>query len=202
MNSGKQHRLKRTLLPLLLFALLLSAFRWPGSQKERTASFFAMDTYMTIRFTGGSDELLQAAEDTVTSLEELISVTIDTSEVCRLNRDGECRISYDTALLLGKALALCEETGGALDISVYPLVREWGFTTGNYHVPSEEVIEALLEHVNYKALATDSDTVTLPPEMAIDFGGIAKGFTGDRILQLLQEEGVTSAILSLGGNIQ
>ncbi|MBQ9322583.1 MAG: FAD:protein FMN transferase, partial [Eubacterium sp.] len=154
------------------------------------------------RFTGGSDELLQEAEKEVNALEKLISVTLDSSEVFRLNRDGECRISYETALLLGRALALCEETDGAMDISIYPLVREWGFTTGNYHVPPEEVIEALLEHVNYKALAMDSDIVTLPPQMAVDFGSIAKGFTGDRILQLLREGGVTSAILALGGNIQ
>ena len=195
--------IKRILLiPLLLFAMLLSAFGWLNSRKERSTSFFAMDTYMTIRFTGGSDELLQAAENEVNALEQLISVTLDSSEVFQLNRNGECRISYETALLLGRALALCEETDGAMDISVYPLVREWGFTTGNYHVPPKEVIETLLEHVNYRALAMDSDIVTLPPEMAVDFGSIAKGFTGDRILQLLREGGVTSAILALGGNIQ
>ena len=203
MNSGKHLKNKYILLILLLcFSLLLSAFSWRQDRKERSASFFAMDTYMTIRFTGGSDALLKEAEESVLSLEQRLSVTLENSEIHRLNTAGEARISYETALLLGKALELCKETDGALDISVYPLVREWGFTTGEYHVPSEEVILSLLEHVDYTALAMDSDIMTLPAGMAIDLGSIAKGYAGDRICQLLREGGVTSAILDLGGNIQ
>ena len=109
----------------------------------------------------------------------------------QLNETGEAKISYETALLLGKALELCSETNGALDITVYPLVREWGFTTGKYHVPSEDVIRSLLEHVDYTALGLDSDIMTLPSGMAIDLGSIAKGYAGD-----------SSAILDLGGNVQ
>ena len=204
MNSGNRRKLHTAwrLAAVLLSLLLLSACAQVNRQKERSTSFFAMDTHMTIRFTGGSDALTEAAEKEVRTLENLISVTLESSEIHRLNETGESRISYETALLLGKALELCKETGGALDISVYPLVREWGFTTGEYHVPSGEVIRSLLEVVDYKALALDSDIMTLPAGMAIDLGSIAKGYAGDRICQLLREGSVTSAILDLGGNIQ
>ena len=204
MNSGNRCKLHIAWLlsAVLLSLLLLSACAQLTPQKERSTSFFAMDTHMTVRITGGSDELLKAAEDEVRTLENLISVTLDTSEIHQLNAAGETRISYETALLLGKALELCRETDGALDISVYPLVREWGFTTGEYHVPSEEVIRSLLKYVDYTALGLDSDIMTLPAGMAIDLGSIAKGYTGDRICQLLRNGGVTSAILDLGGNIQ
>ena len=204
MNSGNRCKLHIAwlLFTALLSLLLLSACAQLTPQKERSTSFFAMDTHMTVRITGGSDELLKAAEDEVRTLENLISVTLDTSEIHQLNATGETRISYETALLLGKALELCRETDGALDISVYPLVREWGFTTGEYHVPSEEVIRSLLKYVDYTALGLDSDIMTLPAGMAIDLGSIAKGYAGDRICQLLRDGGVTSAILDLGGNIQ
>ena len=204
MNSGNRQKLHIAWLlsAALISLLLLSSCMQLNMQKERSSSFFAMDTHMSVRFTGGSDELLEEAEKEVRTLENLVSVTLNTSEIHQLNETGETKISYETALLLGKALELCRETDGALDISVYPLVREWGFTTGEHHVPSEEVIRTLLEHVDYTALTLDSDIMTLPAGMAIDLGSITKGYAGDRICQLLRESGVSSAILDLGGNVQ
>ena len=203
MNSGNERKFHIIrLLSFALFFFLLSGCAQLNLQKEKSSSFFAMDTHMSVRFTGGSEKLLEAAEQEVRTLENLISVTLNTSEIHQLNETGEAKISYETALLLGKALELCSETNGALDITVYPLVREWGFTTGKYHVPSEDVIRSLLEHVDYTVLGLDSDIMTLPSGMAIDLGSIAKGYAGDRICQLLREGGVSSAILDLGGNVQ
>ena len=53
-------------------------------------------------------------------------------------------ISEKTAELLSKALDICDETNGALDITVYPIVKAWGFTTGENRVPSEEEIKNLM----------------------------------------------------------
>lgn len=186
---------------LCLAAALLAGCAPPAEPLERT--FFAMDTVMVLRlYQGGGETLLDAAEERVRELEALLSVTDEASEVYALNHSGRARLSPDTAQLLAGALALCARTDGALDISVYPVLRAWGFTTGEYAVPSQDEIAALLPLVDYTKVALEENRAALPPGMEIDLGSVAKGYAGDVLAVFLQENGVSSALLDLGGNIQ
>ena len=191
---------------LLALALLLSSGCAPAPAQaapsaERT--FFAMDTVMTLRlYQGGGEDLLGAAEDRVKELEGLLSVTDENSEIYALNHAGAADLSPDTAALLAAALDTCGRADGALDISIYPVLRAWGFTTGEYAVPSDETIAALLPLVDYTQVRLDGDSASLPEGMEIDLGSVAKGYTGDALAALLRENGAASALLDLGGNIQ
>ena len=191
---------KRIVPLLLLFSLLLGGCA--PSTAERSVTFFAMDTYMTLRVFDGDDALLDDAEEVVTDMERRISVTDEGSEIAHLNRVGKSKLSLDTRALLKRALALCEETAGALDITVYPLVRAWGFTTNRQHVPEEETIRSLLPAVGYRGVTWDGDAAVLPAGAEIDLGAVAKGYLGERLAVLLRMRGVSSALLDLGGNIQ
>ena len=190
----------------LAFALLTGCAARPGQAPaalERT--FFAMDTVMSLRLYGVGDEtLLDAAENRVRELEALWSVTDENSEIYALNRDGFAALSGDTAGLLADALELCGRTGGALDITVYPVVRSWGFTTGEYAVPDGKTIEELLGRVDYALVELDeaAGTAAVPDGVEVDLGSVAKGYTGDVLAGLLKARGVESAMLDLGGNIQ
>lgn len=184
----------------LLLALILLAGCAPQPEAAESA-FFAMDTVMSLRIYGDG-ALLDGAEQRVRELESLLSVTDGGSEIHALNRDGAAALSAETAGLLREALALCGRTGGALDISVYPVLRAWGFTTGAYSVPGGEELAALLPLVDYTGVALDGDAASLGPGMEIDLGSVAKGYTGDVLAAYLRENGVTSALLDLGGNIQ
>ena len=138
---------KRVFAFLLAPLLLLPYGCAPAQPLERT--FFAMDTVMTLRlYQGGDGSLLDQAEARVRELEGLWSVTDGASEISTLNHDGSAELSPETADLLRTALGMCERTGGALDISTYPILRAWGFTTGEYAVPEEEEIAALLPMVD------------------------------------------------------
>lgn len=185
--------------------LLLAGCAAPQAQAQPAAerTFFAMDTVMTLRlYEGGDEALLQAAEARVRELEGLLSVTGRGSEIHALNRDGAAELSPDTGSLLRGALELCARTQGALDISTYPVLRIWGFTTGDYAVPDGETIAALLPLVDYTRVELDGNAAALPDGMEIDLGSVAKGYTGAALAALLREGGVTSALLDLGGNIQ
>ena len=106
-------------------------------------------------------------------------------------------------LVLALLCLLCALTDGALDLSIYPVLRAWGFTTGAYRVPTKGELDELLTHVDYRGVAVDGDgRVTLSAGMEIDLGSVTKGYTGDRICALLRERGVESALLDLGGNVQ
>ena len=197
----------RRLLTLCLAFVLLSGCTGRPAQTEQPAerTFFAMDTVMTLRLYGGGDEaLLDAAEDRVRELEALWSVTDENSEIYALDRNGFAALSGDTAGLLAGALDLCERTGGALDITIYPVVRAWGFTTGEYAVPDADTIADLLTRVDYTKVVLDeaAGTASLPEGVEVDLGSVAKGYTGDVLAGLLKVYGVESALLDLGGNIQ
>ena len=188
-------------LALCLALVLLSGCAPTAQARERT--FFAMDTVMNVRVYAG-EALLDAAEARVRELEALWSVTDPGSEIYALNRDGFAALSGDAAGLLAGALELCKRTGGALDITVYPVVRSWGFTTGEYAIPDGDTIAGLLARVDYTQVALDESagTAALPDGVEVDLGSVAKGYTGDALAALLKSHGVDSALLDLGGNIQ
>ncbi len=190
----------RALAAGLALLLALCAGCTPQPEKH-TETFAAMDTVMTLTLYGGEDGTLSAAKDRVLELESLLSVTDPDSEIAALNRDGSAALSPDAAELLGRALELCGRTGGALDVTIYPVVRAWGFTTGNYAVPDGGVIADLLTRVDYTQVRLDGGTASLPEGFELDLGAVAKGYTGDTLAALLKENGVTSALLELGGNI-
>lgn len=193
----------KRLLTLLLCALL-SLPLGGCAPKAETRTTFAMDTFMTFTVYGGDEDTLAALTALPGRLDKLLSVTQEDSEVYALNHSNgqPVSVSEDTAALLEAAAALHTRTDGALDITLYPVVRAWGFTTDSHQVPTREELNALLPLVNGSAVTLENDAVTLPEGMELDFGAIAKGYAGKVCAQLLRDAGITSAILSLGGNVQ
>lgn len=178
------------------------------SEKEilsASGELFAMDTYMTVTCYGDQcEEALQASLDEVERLDELLSVGNEDSEISQLNKRGEGTISEDTAVMVKKAMELYDTTGGAFDITVYPLMELWGFTTGEFAVPDEAELRTLLARVDSSRLSYDekNSVLTLGDGQGIDLGGIAKGFTSDRLMEIFQRYDLVSGTVSLGGNVQ
>jgi thiamine biosynthesis lipoprotein len=194
--------MKKAIAFILILLLMLSGCTSAASTEAVESTIFAMDTVMNLRVYGGK-ELLSYAETLIYDLESKLSVTDESSAIYALNQNGYGTVDEDTAEVLNTALSFCERTGGALDISIYPVVRAWGFTTGDYRVPNDYEISSILENVDYNAIDFDGvSEVTLPDGMEIDLGSIAKGYTSNRIIELWRDAGVTSALLNLGGNVQ
>lgn len=167
--------------------------------------FFAMDTYMTLTAYGdGAEAALEKAQAQVEKLESEWSVTDENSEIYQLNHSGgnPVTLSEDTADIVSFALEMARETDGDLDPTIYPVLEAWGFTTDENRIPSQEELDALLANVGYERVQMDGTTVQLPAGMEFDLGAVGKGYAGDILAQLLKDEGVTSALLDLGGNIQ
>lgn len=188
---------------LLSAAFLLTGCSGAPAQEPESATFFAMDTAMDFTVYGDA-ALLDEAETLIGSLEEQVSVTDEHSDIYAIDHTGSGSLSGNAAELMAQALELCRRTNGELDLSVYPIVRAWGFTTGSYQVPDEETIQSLLPLVDYTQIQYDAATgvVTLPEGMEIDLGSVAKGYAGQLAAQMLREHGVQSALLNLGGNVQ
>lgn len=178
-----------------------------GEKKLETTTLFAMDTIMELQIVG-DPKLLTEAEGKIRNIEKLVSVTDEDSDIYNLNRSSTYEVSGITADIMDKALTMCGRTEGALDISIYPVLKAWGFTTGEYQVPTEEELAALTKNVDYRQVSlnkNDSDntfTATIPEEMQVDLGSVAKGYTSTMLSDYFRENGVKSGLINLGGNVQ
>lgn len=194
----------KKLISLLLICALL--FTGCGTAAKEYKTVYAMDTVMTLTAYGpNAAPALAAAEQEIQRLDALLSVTQSGSDIYRLNRDSTAKVSRETGRLLQRALEIADMTDGDFDPSVYPLTQLWGFATGTYYVPAQDELNALLPLVGYDQISVQEESgfcsVSLPTDGGVDLGGIAKGYTAERVLAVLEETGVSSAIVSLGGNV-
>lgn len=197
-------RLSGVLLFLLCIAML-TACQNSDENKKVSKDIFAMDTYMTVTAYGKNAENgVNKAVDEINRLETVLSAEKQESDIYILNETGSGTLSTDTKDIVSKALEINKTTNGAFDISIYPLMVKWGFTTQKYNVPSKNEISKLLKDVDSSKIIFDekSGNIKLKENMKIDLGGIAKGYTSNRVMQIFKECGVKSGLVSLGGNVQ
>ena len=204
--------MKRQLAALLLtiFALSLTACGETAAESE-TRTVYAMDTVMNLTVYGeNAAAALESAEKELHTLDEaVLSRTAEGSELYALNTSNGETVEYgaDDILpaLIETALTISDATDGAFDPTLAPVLDAWGFTKDERRVPSADELKELLSHTGCGKVAlektADGWTVTLLDGAQLDLGGIAKGYAAGRVRTILREAGVTSAIISLGGNV-
>ena len=110
--------------------------------------------------------------------------------------------------MLSTAQTVYNQSGGTLDLSLYPVIKRWGFTDGRYYVPSDdELAQDLARRAFDKMILTSfpssgSYAVSFPAGTEITFGAVAKGCASDYAIQAMRAAGVMSGVVSLGGNVQ
>lgn len=156
------------------------------SFSEETHSFFAMDTYMNVSVYGKKGTAQKCGE-LIRQWETFLNREALESE----------HLKSETALAIEEALNIAKETDGAFDPTVAPFMELWGFYTKDYRIPSREELVSASKTVGYEKV-----TLGQSNPCKLDLGGIGKGYVSDKAVDFLKKQGVTSAILSLGGNIQ
>ncbi len=167
---------------------------------------FAMDTYMTVKAYGSNaDEAVEEAIKEIERLDGMLSATDKDSEIYKLNMNQGGSLSEDVSYLIERSKEIYESTEGTFNIAIYPIVEKWGFASGDYNVPTQDELNELLKDTDFSKVNYDKNNQSLLYEtetMKIDLGGIAKGYTSARIMDIFKDLGVTSGIVNLGGNVQ
>ena len=193
-----------------IFALLIIIFSICFASCERTAdprTEALMGTVCTVNaYEDGTKSLYDELFARLHEIDETFSVTIDSSEISAINKaagERSVSVSSDTAYVVRSALAFAELTGGAFDPTVGPLVKIWGINTDHARVPAQSEIDAVLPLINWRDVSVaDDNTVMLKRRgMALDLGGIVKGYAADELTKILKARKVRRAIVDLGGNI-
>lgn len=200
---------------LLLTVCLTAAGLLSGCAQMRSSNETALilGTVINVRLYGKIsqeklDNAAKAALDRARELEQIFSATSDSSELSYVNQNaanGPVEVSPELYTVLERSLYFAELTGGAFDPTLGKLINLWGIGTDHARVPDISEITPLAEQKNYENVILDEahQTVMFTTEgFSLDLGGIAKGYAADEMKKLLVEDyGITSAVLNLGGNI-
>ncbi|MBQ9367283.1 MAG: FAD:protein FMN transferase [Victivallales bacterium] len=155
-----------------------------------------------------ADKAFQEIIQKMSALHDLINVYAPDSELSRLNAtafQAEWHCSDELWAILCAARKAYAETEGAFDPTVGPLMKLWGFHGKRNTIPTDAEIASALAKVGLDKVVFDDEkhTVRFTREgIALDFGGIAKGYACDVAGEVLRAHGVTTYMIDLGGNIQ
>jgi thiamine biosynthesis lipoprotein len=155
------------------------------------------------------DELQAIVERQLGRVNEWMSTYVADSEISRFNASRSTEpfpISPETAAVLACALKVSEQTMGAFDVTLGPIVNAYGFgPPGRGEYPTDETIEALREHVGYDKLEFDPVAPSLrklDPEMYVDLNAIAPGYASDLIAAAFDAAGVVDYMIEVGGEVR
>lgn len=194
---------------IALFLLFSSCSRNQLHRHSREST--VMDTYVsvTIYDPAISQEQAYALIDSSFTefrrVEAAMTDYADTSEVGIVNvRAGKdtVTVSEELAELLKTSISFSEQSNGAFDVSVGPIVKAWNFLSPEPIVLSKSKLENLRQFVDYKKIIIDGNSVFLNRiGMRIDLGAIAKGYAVDKVIEILKRKGIKNTIVDLGGNL-
>lgn len=204
-----QYRLSPKLVLILLLPLLLGLVSCSKPPVEpQSQSFLMLGTVCKITiYDQPSEEAFKEAFSRIRDIEAKMSLHTQTSEIAKINAKAGLEpvaVSEDTFTVIEKALEIAMLSNGAFDPTIAPLVMAWDIAGDNPRRPPEEELQSLLPLIGYQHVVLDADelTVYLPKEgMALDLGGIAKGYAADEAAEILRSHGVKQAIVNLGGNV-
>ena len=204
-------RLFRIIAAVLLTAVIIIPQTGCGGKEPVSGSEFCLDTSceITIYDMEGMSEdkaagIIDQAFAEIREYENMLSRTVEGSDVYRINHaDGKStEVSAETLDVIRTGLLMAELSGGKFDITVGALTDLWKFTSDNPSVPEDQEIRKALETVGYENITMKGNEVGLSDsETRIDLGGVAKGYISDKTGEYMEAQGVTKAIINLGGNI-
>jgi FAD:protein FMN transferase len=190
-------------LVMIIMILLLAAscgFFAPKLQKQTR---FLMDTYVTIQAPGGKEVLpvINKALDRMEEVDKKFSMFDPGSILYKFNNKGTPVTDPEIIKVMRRAVHMSGISGGKFDVTVFPLMKLWGFY-GTKHVPSKEQIKETLKVVGYRYLVIKDGKMTkLKKGVGVDIGGIAKLYCIEECAGALKKAGIKSALIDAGGDI-
>ncbi|MBN4069586.1 FAD:protein FMN transferase [bacterium AH-315-G05] len=195
------------MIVFLTVIILMAGCQKKGSE-DLSQTTFALGTVININlFDEGSQELMTEIIEKISIIEKAMSRKLKDSEISQINRQAgisPVKVSEETFFIIDKAIQFAKLSNGKFDPTLGPVIELWGIGTEAAKVPDSKELSKVLSKVDFRKIQLDKkeQTVFLELEgMALDLGGIAKGFVADAVIELLRENKINNAMLNLGGNV-
>lgn len=198
--------MKHLLLIVMMLSLVLAACQDQSEQPVRRTRLL-MGTVVEVTAFGPESDTEAAVDrafDEMSRIEKLMSPHLAESDLSRLAQAPEgAELSHETIRLLQRSLELSHISSGSFDPTLGQLKQLWGVEGDQPRVPAPEEIQAVLGQTGVRRLDIKGTYVSkMAPGLAVDLGGIAKGYAVDRAAEVLRDAGVTQASINAGGDLR
>lgn len=124
------------------------------------------------------------------------------SVISKINRNEQVQPDKMFADVFQLAEKTSNETNGAFDVTVAPLVNAWGFGFKSGVRPTPHAIDSIKQFIGYKKVSyVDGRIKKKDPRLMLDFSAIAKGYGSDVVASLLKRKGIENFMVEIGGEI-
>lgn len=201
--------MKKNICALLVFISIVLNFTSCDSSRNKyyEKSNIVMDTVVTLSAYGeNSKEAVEESFKKLDEINEMASTNIDTSDIYKINNSsGEnyVQVHPEIMKMIETSIKYSKLSDGAFDITLGPIIDLWGIGTDNERVPSNEEIKAKLPLVGCDKISIneeESSVMLQKKGMALDLGGIAKGFAADEVLKIYKKYNIENGLINLGSS--
>jgi FAD:protein FMN transferase len=161
-------------------------------------------TYYAITYFAGDSINLQSSVDSLLHrFDSTASTYKPNSIISRFNINDTSVVADEMfTIIFRKAMEISENTNGAFDITVGPLVKAWGFGLSNRMKMDQGIVDSLLPFVSYKKVRLENGKLyKADPRIRIDYNAIAQGYAVDVVAAFFDSKGIESYLIDIGGEV-
>ncbi|MCT4456780.1 FAD:protein FMN transferase [Lactiplantibacillus paraplantarum] len=179
-----------------------------GTQKKYVSQFTMMGTVISLTLFEPNQLAVEAVYDYLQRMDGVFSVNRADSELAAINQYAGIHpvlVSTECFQLVSDAIKYTKQYADSFNVLIGPLVKLWKIGFGGHQVPAAKEIRQRLALLDTHEVILDeaqSSIYLRQPGMQLDLGAIAKGYFADQVVKQLQQAGITSAIVNLGGNVK
>ncbi len=202
MTTFKKKLLYKSLYTSILVICLLILTSCSKDVKMLGQTEFKLGTVCTISLPEGTpDSIYDGAFEILDKVESEISRTNENSSISILNKNKVNEFNDESYKLIKDSFKMSEESDGIFNPSLGGVISLWDIGGDNQRIPSESELHSINTNYNEVEFDDENNRVVIPSDMSLDFGADGKGYSADLIRDYLEEQGISKAIINLGGNI-
>ena len=189
-------------LPFLVVLIVGTVLVLRKQAPYQTDEGFVFGTMYKITYQS-KENLKKEIEAELRKVDNSLSPFNKRSVITRINDNTDLSADSMLVYVYNMARSISEETQGAYDITVAPLVNAWGFGFKTQAFPDSAKIDSLRRVVGYRKirLTPEGKFEKRDPRVMLDCSSIAKGFGVDCVARLLESKGIRNFMVEIGGEV-
>ena len=199
-NRNKRLLWQIPFLVLLIVGTVLIIRQQHNMPYQKCAgTIFGTTYHITYQY---DDDLQPELEARMKDVDNALSMFNKESIISKVNNNQPVELNEMFVEVFQQAQKISEDTDGAFDITVAPLVNAWGFGFKNEQMPDKHAVDSLMAIVGYKKVSYDGKhIIKRDPRITLDCSAIAKGYGVDVVARLLEEKGISNYMVEIGGEV-
>jgi thiamine biosynthesis lipoprotein len=199
-NRNKRLLWQIPFLVLLIVGTVLIIRQQHNMPYQKCAgTIFGTTYHITYQY---DDDLQPELEAKMKEVDNALSMFNKESIISKVNNNQPVELNEMFMEVFQQAQKISEDTNGAFDITVGPLVNAWGFGFKNEQMPDKHAVDSLMAVVGYQKVSCDGKhIIKRDPRITLDCSAIAKGYGVDVVARLLVEKGIDNYMVEIGGEV-